>query len=146
MLYILECMMRAIMAIIMGYDGTLITTGKEVTVKDIGVALLGWFITILIVLIIVYLIKYIIQLKKQKITKDGINKNEQNFMSNKKVVNPFLYVLECIALCVLSMHGGINRPMITTGQKPKSKEVVVAISAWIYIGVIILGIVLTCSV
>lgn len=138
-------MARAIMATIMGHDGTLITTGKDVTGKDIGVALIGWLITILIVLIIVYLIKYLIQLRKQKIANEDLNSSEQNSVNNKKIINPFLYVLECMALCVLSIHGGINRPMITTGQKPKSKEVVLAISAWCYVGLIILGIVLVCK-
>lgn len=152
MLYILECMARAIMATIMGYDGELITTGEKVTNKDVGVALLGWLVTILIVLIIVFLIKYLSQLNKINISKDNFanyqesNIKEQDLKKNKIVINPFMYVIECMALCVLCMHGGINRPMITTKQRPNSKDIVVAIVGWLYIGLVIIGIVLVCNV
>ena len=145
--YVLECMLIVILATVPGGSSRpMFTTGREPILKDAGVGLVGWWVLSFFVLCVAFLIWYLIKLKKHKNTVNNLeasNLDEQS--SSKKVINPFLYILECMALCFLCMHGGINRPMITTGQKPKSKDVVSAISGWGYFILLIVGIILICK-
>lgn len=130
-LYILECMARAVFAQVAvgGSLGTLITTGEPVTVKDCGVALLGWLVLFLVIVTVVYAIRYSLQLKKQRAQTAGAD----------KVVNPFVYILECMAFGVWK-----NRVMASTGKKPKTADTVLSIASWLYLAAMILGVVLIC--
>ena len=132
-LYILECMGLGILCLNGGTDIKLNTTGEQPTWKEAGVCILSWFIVLLVILFFVYLIKYMLNKKK-------------NSSNNKPFILGLVYLLECMALGVLCMHGGTDRKMKTTDNKATSKEVVYCIICWLVIYVIItsLGLILFC--
>ncbi|MGN0823822.1 MAG: hypothetical protein ACI4MB_01995, partial [Candidatus Coproplasma sp.] len=133
MLYILECMALGILCMYGGTDMIMSTTGEQPTWKEAGVCILSWFIVLLVVLFFVYLIKHILSKKK-------------NSSNNKSFISGLLYLMECMALGILCMLGGIDRKMKTTGCKATSKEVVYCIICWLVIVVFIIsiGLILFC--
>lgn len=128
MLYILECMALGILCMHSGTNRIMSTTGEQATWKEVGVCLLSWAVVLFVLLFTIYLIKYIIERKK------NLTNDRNNFISG------FLYVLECMALGILCMHGGTNRKMRTTGNKITSKEVIYCLVAWLFVALIIISI------
>lgn len=116
-----------------GTDTIMSTTGEQPTRKEAGVCILSWFIVLLVILFFVYLIKHILSKKK-------------NSSNNKPFISGLLYLMECMALCVLCIHGGTDRKMKTTDNKATSKEVVYCLICWLVIVVIIIsiGLILFC--
>lgn len=57
----------------------------------------------------------------------------------------FLYILECMFLLVISTGSGnvAGTTMITTGEKPTNKELIVAVLGWLAVYLIITFIILT---
>lgn len=143
MLYILECMSLFFLAWT-GNVGTLKTTGNHATLKDLGVAMLGWVILAFVILIIIYTIKSIISRKKIEKYADEQNDSKHdniaevsNDLLNKQSYN-LLYVIECMTFALICMVGGTNRNMITTGKKPAKREILVSVIGW---GVVIVTII-----
>lgn len=54
----------------------------------------------------------------------------------------FAYVLECMFLALISTAGGTNSPLITTGEKPTNKDVIVSLVGWLVVYLIISFIIL----
>lgn len=143
MLYILECMLFCF-SNGLGWNSRtpLETTGELMTLKDISVGLLGWFIVVLAIFIIIYTVRYFYNKHKNcEVSGDNqasLIKAKNNYFSG------YLYLLECMFLCILFFRNKANRVMYTTGQKPKSKEIAYCISAWIYLALMVTWIVLIC--
>lgn len=49
-----------------------------------------------------------------------------------------LYILECMALGILCMYGGIDMKMYTTGEEPTTKEVGVCMLCWLLMSLVVL--------
>ena len=124
MLYILECMFYGLTCLYVGNDQPLQTTGEKITVNDVGVCLLGWSIVILVIFFVAYCIHFIAHKKKFSV---GL-----------------LYIVECIGLGFLCLHGGTDVKLCSTGVKPSAKEVVFCIISWAYISLMIAAILLIC--
>ncbi|MCM1546557.1 MAG: hypothetical protein NC033_05930 [Clostridiales bacterium] len=127
MLYILECMALGILCMYGGTDRIMSTTGEQPTWKEVGVCLLSWIIVFLVILFIVDLIKYILSKKKKLDDRNDF-------------VLGVLYILECMALGILCMHGGTDRKMYTTGNRATGKEVVYCLVGWLFVVLIIISI------
>ena len=111
-----------------GTNRIMSTTGEQPTWKEVGVCLLSWIIVFLIIIFIICLIRYIIKKKKH------LANDKNDFLLG------FLYILECMALGILCMHGGTNRKMHTTGNKATGKEVVYCLVGWVFVGLIVVSI------
>ena len=144
MLYILECMFLLLLSTTSGNVGTLKTTGKPATLKDLGVAMLGWVILGFLILIIIYTIKSIINrknIKRNIIEQNDLKRDENNSVSNdllNKKSYGLLYVIECMTFALICMVGGTDSKMITTGEKPTRKEIIISVIGW---GVVIVTII-----
>ena len=140
MLYVLECMLYLVIGM---SDEPLSTTGKLMTINDIGVGFLGLLVIVAIIWLVVYCIRFFV--KKRKIA----NSNSEHFDSNKRESrlsfwNGILYYFECYILLFLYLLHGKNLIMKTTENKPTKNEIAISIIWWIYTALIIVGIVLIC--
>lgn len=131
------------LAIMPGDVGTLKTTGKPATLKDLGVAMLGWIILGFTILIVIYTVKSIINRKKikryeseQNDLKRDENAGVSNDLLNKKSYG-LLYVIECMTFALICMVGGTDSKLVTTGKKPTGKEIITSVIGW---GVVIVAV------
>jgi len=53
----------------------------------------------------------------------------------------FLYILECICQVFISMSGGTNKPMVTTGEMVRGLDIFVGICGFFLPIIIIIGII-----
>lgn len=121
------------------------STGKAFTLRDFGVALLGWLIVLVIIFLIIYLIKYSVH--KRKISVQSRNNVcetgdvcKDKFLTGG-VFSGIIYIFECISLGISYFFGGLKRPMRTTGKIPTCKEISYCIMGWIIVVLIILSII-----
>lgn len=142
-LYVFECMALGILCMYSGIDMKMYTTGEEPTTKEVGVCMLCWLLMGLVVLFIGYWIRYA---DKKKAYNNVNDKNlvKANEDTAKKMKFSFwlLYLLECMALGILCIHGGIDRNMYTTSKKATFKEVMISFAGWAYLSLVVVSIVL----
>ncbi len=121
------------------------STGKAFTLRDFGVALLGWLIVLVIIFLIIYLIRYFVG--KRKISVNNRDKAcERGDVCKDKfltggIFSGIIYIFECLSLGITCFFGGLKRPMRTTGKIPTSKEISYCIMGWIIVVLIILSII-----
>ena len=160
-LYIFECMLIVLLG--MGGPGggstasnPLLSTSELPTTKDVCVGVLGWLVVLIIFTLLVSLISYLINLTVQK------KKNPKRFLepdeqaqarqlqqqtittTNSSFAKKLFYFLECLALGIICMVKGKNRPMASTHQPPTRKEVTTSVVGWLCILLIVLTVVILC--
>lgn len=143
--YILDCMFYIFTCLHGGNNAPLQSTGEPFTLRDLGVALLSWLILMVIILLLIYLIKYSINKRKISSKEQDKKYSMDDVCKNKYLTRGFfsgiVYIFECILLGILCVHGGMKRPMYTTGKIPTSKDVSYCIMGWIIILLIFLSII-----
>lgn len=142
MLYILECMALGILCMHSGIDMKMYTTGEEPTTKEVGVCMLCWLLMALVVLFIGYWIRYAYKKKAyNNVNDNNLVKAKENVDKKMKFSFGLLYLLECLALGILCMHGGIDRNLYTTGKKATFKEVIISFASWAYLSLVLVSVV-----
>ncbi len=129
-----------------GNNQPLKTTGQAITLNDVGVCLLGWWIVLLLIIFIRYCIAYAVRRHKDKTSNTSADTDhaESEFWGKKSFWRGILYIFECFALPIKCLFGGKSVAFRTTGKSITSKEIVFCIISWVYIIMLIVEIVLIC--
>jgi len=129
-----------------GIDMKMYTTGEEPTFKEAGVCMLGWLIASLVLLFIIYVIRF-----RSKRKKCVSKKNYAEYDTNKEKISPtpkfstgFLYILECMGLGILCAFRGADKKLYSTGSKVTRQEVAICLFSWFILSLIVVSIVLIC--
>lgn len=145
MLYILECMFYAFTTMHGGNNKPLMSTGKAMTINDVGVCLLSWWIVFLLVIFIWYCIAYAVRKHKDKKWNASVDIDcVENEFDKKSFGRGIFYILECFILPIKCLFVGKHVTLRTTRKNPTSKEIVFCILSWVYIILLVVEIVLIC--
>lgn len=147
MLYFLECLILPFLSIHSGNRKPMYTTGQPPTMKEVWICVVAYIIIFLLIIFIIVLTKSYKKknyMKKGSIEYDECLKIQDKKIKSSKFYKKLSYFLECMALGILSLNGGMNRTMYTTGAKPSKKEILICSIGWLTIIIIVVSVILLC--